>query len=71
MPLNDLWADIRHLSTPNRRSAPATQHRSRWRCWRRIIKASSNPGDMVLDPFCGCATTLVAAEALGAGVGGD
>ena len=30
----------------------------------RIIKASSNPGDMVLDPFCGCATTLVAAEAL-------
>ena len=31
----------------------------------RIIKASSNPGDMVLDPFCGCATTLVAAETLG------
>ena len=28
----------------------------------RIIKASSNEGDMVLDPFCGCATTLVAAE---------
>jgi len=31
----------------------------------RIIKASSNPGDVVLDPFCGCATTLVAAEQLG------
>ena len=30
----------------------------------RIIKASSNPGDMVLDPFCGCATTCVAAEKL-------
>lgn len=30
----------------------------------RIIKASSNPGDMVLDPFCGCATSLVAAERL-------
>lgn len=27
----------------------------------RIIKASSNPGDIVLDPFCGCATALVAA----------
>ena len=27
----------------------------------RIIAASSNDGDMVLDPFCGCATTLVAA----------
>ncbi len=31
----------------------------------RIIKASSNPGDIVLDPFCGCATTCVAAEQLG------
>ncbi|MBF2754682.1 MAG: HNH endonuclease [Gammaproteobacteria bacterium AqS3] len=32
---------------------------------RRIIKASSNEGDLVLDPFCGCATTCVAAEELG------
>ncbi|MDE0303193.1 MAG: DNA methyltransferase [Gammaproteobacteria bacterium] len=31
----------------------------------RIIRASSNPGDMVLDPFCGCATALVAADRLG------
>ncbi len=31
----------------------------------RIIKASSNPGDIVLDPFCGCGTTLHAAETLG------
>ena len=31
----------------------------------RIIQASSNAGDVVLDPFCGCATTLVAAEKLG------
>ena len=30
----------------------------------RIIEASSNEGDMVLDPFCGCATTCVAAECL-------
>ena len=30
----------------------------------RIILASSNPGDMVLDPFCGCATALVAADRL-------
>ncbi len=30
----------------------------------RIIKASSNEGDLVLDPFCGCATTCVAAEQL-------
>ena len=30
----------------------------------RIIKASSNPGDLVLDPFCGCGTTVHAAEQL-------
>ena len=31
---------------------------------QRIIEASSNAGDVVLDPFCGCATTCVAADAL-------
>ena len=30
----------------------------------RVIKASSNKGDVVFDPFCGCATTLVAADRL-------
>ena len=32
---------------------------------RRIIEASSNPDDVVLDPFCGSGTTLVAAHATG------
>ena len=31
----------------------------------RIIKASSNEGDIILDPFCGCATACIAAENLG------
>jgi site-specific DNA-methyltransferase (adenine-specific) len=31
----------------------------------RIIEASSNPGDVVFDPFCGCGTTIEAAERLG------
>jgi len=30
----------------------------------RILKASSNEGDVVLDPFCGCGTTIAAAQAL-------
>ena len=34
---------------------------------QRIIAASSNPGDVVLDPFAGCATTLVACENMGQG----
>ena len=31
----------------------------------RILQASSNPGDVVLDPFCGCGTAVAAAESLG------
>lgn len=31
----------------------------------RILEASSRPGDLVLDPFCGCGTTVDAAQALG------
>jgi site-specific DNA-methyltransferase (adenine-specific) len=31
----------------------------------RIISTSSNPGDIVLDPFCGCGTAVVAAQKLG------
>ncbi len=30
----------------------------------RVIEASSNPGDWVLDPFCGCGTTIAAAQKL-------
>lgn len=32
---------------------------------KRILEASSNPGDIVLDPFCGCGTTIMAAQELG------
>lgn len=31
---------------------------------KRVIEAGSNEGDVVLDPFCGCATTCIAAEKL-------
>ena len=31
----------------------------------RMIETSSNPGDVVLDPFCGCGTAIAAAEKLG------
>ena len=34
------------------------------RLLERILKASSNPDDMILDPFCGCATALMAANRL-------
>ena len=50
--------------------APTAEERTGWPTQKplalleRIIKASSNPGDLVFDPFCGCATTLIAAEKL-------
>lgn len=31
----------------------------------RLVKASTDPGDLILDPFCGCGTTIAAAERLG------
>ena len=39
--------------------------------YERIISASSNNGDIVLDPFAGCATTLVAAERVNGGAKRD
>ncbi len=61
--LNDVW-QIPYLgSTAKERTGYPTQ--KPLALYRRIIKASSNEGDIVLDPFCGCATTPVAAEQLG------
>lgn len=60
----DWWIDINSLQTwtPERTGYPTQKPLA---LYERIISASSNEGDMVLDPFCGCATTLVAAERLG------
>ena len=60
----DWWTDINSLqSGVQERTGYPTQ--KPLALYERIIKASSNPGDLVLDPFCGCATTPVAAEWLG------
>ena len=59
--VQQLWADIDPInSQAQERTGYPTQ--KPLALYERIIKASSNPGDMVLDPFCGCATTPVAAE---------
>ena len=49
-------------STDNERTGYPTQ--KPLALYERIIKASSNEGDIVLDPFAGCATTTVAAQRL-------
>ena len=63
-PFGTLWVDIQPLNRNNlERTGYPTQ--KPLALYRRIIEASSNPGDVVLDPFAGCATTPVAAEQLG------
>ncbi len=62
-PVTDWWTDIRTVTGWNaERVGYPTQ--KPLALYERIIKASSNEGDLVLDPFCGCATTLIAAENL-------
>ena len=63
-PTPNLWDDIQSLVGANtERTGYPTQ--KPLALLERIIEASSNPGDVVLDPFCGCATACVAAERLG------
>ena len=63
-PVQNLWLDIKMLSSQSKeRIGYPTQ--KPLALLERIIKASSNEGDIVLDPFCGCATACVAAENLG------
>lgn len=64
VPLQSVWNDIRplHNLTQERLGYPTQKPLA---LLERIINASSNPGDIVLDAFCGCGTTLVAARQLG------
>ena len=63
-PVQNLWDDIKMVSSQaTERTGFPTQ--KPLALYERIIRASSNEGDMVLDPFAGCATTPVAAERLG------
>ena len=58
----DWWSDIgagAHIPKGERTGYPTQKPLM---LYQRIIRASSNPGDIVFDPFAGCATTAVAAE---------
>jgi len=62
--IGDVWTDIpplqaasaERLGFPTQKPLPLME---------RIISMASRPGDIVLDPFCGCGTTLIAAQTLG------
>ena len=58
-----IWTDIPRIgNTSKERLGYPTQ--KPLALLERIIKASSKPDDVILDPFCGCATTCIAAESL-------
>lgn len=63
-PVADVWTDIPpvHARATERLGYPTQKPVA---LLERIISASSNPGDVVLDPFAGCGTTVVAAQKLG------
>ncbi|WP_017721817.1 DNA methyltransferase [Kamptonema formosum] len=64
VPLQNIWDDIKpvqsqsgeRLGYPTQKPVTFLEH---------IIQVSSNPGDLVLDPFCGCSTALHASQKLG------
>jgi DNA modification methylase len=62
--LQDVWTDIKPIGAraAERLGYPTQKPVA---LLKRIIEASSRPGDLVLDPFCGCGTTVDAAESLG------
>ena len=62
--MGSIWTDISPINSQaqERLGYPTQKPRA---LLERIIAASSNPGDVVLDPFCGCGTAVDAAQKLG------
>ena len=62
-PVQDVWTDLESLRSwhKERLGYPTQKPQA---LLERIIQASSNEGDVVLDPFCGCGTAVAAAEKL-------
>lgn len=63
-PISDVWSDIAPLNSQaaERLGYPTQKPQS---LLERIIATSSREGDVILDPFCGCGTSVAAAQALG------
>ncbi len=64
MPIQNLWTDVPELNSQSdeRLGYPTQKPQA---LLERILEASSNKGDVILDPFCGCGTTIHAAQKLG------
>ena len=63
-PIGDVWVDIPPVQSQSRELLGYPTQKPLI-LLERIIQASSNPNDIVLDPFCGCGTAIAAAQKLG------
>lgn len=61
VPIDDFWDDIDYVKGSERLGYPTQKPIA---LLERIINAASDENDLVLDPFCGCGTAIVAAEKL-------
>ena len=62
--LQDIWTDIKRIANNSReRCGQSTQKPIALN--ERMIRATTNEKEIILDPFCGCSSTLVTAELLG------
>jgi DNA modification methylase len=64
LPVGSVWDDINPINSQAKESLGYPTQKP-YALLERIIKTSSNPNDIVLDAFAGCATAMVAAENLG------
>jgi site-specific DNA-methyltransferase (adenine-specific) len=62
-PVGDVWIDILPVQSQSKELLGYPTQKP-LALLERIIQASSNPGDIVLDPFCGCGTAVAAAQKL-------
>ncbi len=64
VPIQDVWSTLGSIggTSPERLGYPTQKPVA---LLERILATSSNPGDVVLDPFCGCGTAVHAAQKLG------
>ncbi|MDB5680504.1 MAG: methyltransferase [Sphingomonas bacterium] len=64
-PVNDWWPDLPKITSPTDPEKMGYPTQKPEVLLERIIKASSNEGDVVLDAYCGCGTTVAVAQRLG------
>lgn len=63
-PVEDWWIDVPKITSPTDPEKLGYPTQKSEALLERIIATSSNEGDIVLDPFCGCGTTIAVAEQL-------